>query len=79
MADWTAITREADPWLDRLTTEALVEVRTFDVDGQSIRLTFGSLLQRVIYHYWAEIRIGSCPSIRVVESISQLADRSASC
>jgi uncharacterized damage-inducible protein DinB len=52
MSHWTAIAREADPWLDRLTTEALAEVRTFEVDGQSIRLTFGSLLQRVIYHYW---------------------------
>ena len=47
---WHAITEAADPWLDTLTTEKLVEhvVR----DGKPRRLIWGSLLQRVIYHYW---------------------------
>ena len=47
---WHTITRAADPWLDTLTTEKLQEnvVR----DGKPSRSTWGSLLQRVIYHYW---------------------------
>ena len=51
-AAWRTITEAADPWLDRLTTADLVQPRAFDVDGQRIELTFGNLLQRVIYHYW---------------------------
>ena len=47
---WEAVTRAADPWLDALTSEKLLEhvVR----DGRTTRYIFGSLLQRVIYHYW---------------------------
>jgi uncharacterized damage-inducible protein DinB len=47
---WDAITQAADPWLDTLTTEKLQEhvVR----DGKPSRYVWGSLLQRVIYHYW---------------------------
>jgi uncharacterized damage-inducible protein DinB len=52
MADWRAITAAADPWLDGLTSDALAQLRDFDVDGQTIRLRFGSLLQRTTYHYW---------------------------
>jgi uncharacterized damage-inducible protein DinB len=49
-AAWKAITKAADPWLDTLTSESLQEqvVR----DGKPSKYTFGSLLQRVIYHYW---------------------------
>lgn len=48
---WNAITTAADPWLDTLTSEKLQQyfVRR---DGQPGQRTFGSLLQRVIYHYW---------------------------
>ena len=48
---WTAITKSADPWLEALTSSKLQEnfVRK---DGQPGQRTFGSLLQRVIYHYW---------------------------
>lgn len=46
------ITSAADPWLDALTTEHLCEPHLYAVDGQHIELTYGSLLQRVIYHYW---------------------------
>lgn len=49
-AAWEAITQTADPWLDDLTSEKLQQrvVR----DGQLSEYIFGSLLQRVIYHYW---------------------------
>jgi len=47
---WRTIIEAADPWLDTLTTERLQEhvVR----DGKPSRYIWGSLLQRVIYHYW---------------------------
>lgn len=48
---WRKITKEADVWLDTLTSQNLLE--TVDVKGRrpTTRL-YGSLLQRVIYHYW---------------------------
>ncbi|HEY3111546.1 MAG TPA: DinB family protein [Chloroflexota bacterium] len=46
---WQAITAAADPWLDELTTERLLEHHP---RGRSDHFTFGNLLQRVIYHYW---------------------------
>jgi hypothetical protein len=49
---WRTITAAADPWLDTLTTEQLQAQRLFTVDDQQIYLTFGNLMQRVIYHYW---------------------------
>ena len=47
---WRAITAEADPWLDTLTTETLQDhpIR----QGKPITRIFGNLLQRTIYHYW---------------------------
>jgi uncharacterized damage-inducible protein DinB len=47
---WQAIAQAADPWLDTLTSERLQGhvIR----DGKPTRYIFGSLLQRVIYHYW---------------------------
>ena len=47
---WHTITQAADPWLDTLTNEKLLQhvVR----EGKPSRYIFGSLLQRVIYHYW---------------------------
>ena len=49
-AAWNTITQAADPWLDALTTEMLQQhVVREDKPGPYI---FGSLLQRVIYHYW---------------------------
>jgi uncharacterized damage-inducible protein DinB len=47
---WRAITEAADPWLDTLTTEKLQEhvIR----EGKPSPDIWGSLLQRVIYHYW---------------------------
>src|SRR5258707_10022956 len=47
---WQAITEVTDPWLDMLTTAKLQE---FVIkDGQPIDAIYGSLLQRVTYHYW---------------------------
>ena len=47
---WRAITDTADPWLDTLTSDKLEQhvVRK----GKRTAYIFGSLLQRVIYHYW---------------------------
>jgi hypothetical protein len=49
-AAWDSITRTVDPWLDTLTSAKLLEhvIR----DGKPSKYLFGSLLQRVIYHYW---------------------------
>ena len=50
LAAWKKITRTADPWLDELTSKTLLQciVR----DGKPTDITFGNLLQRLIYHYW---------------------------
>ena len=49
-AAWQTITAAADPYLDTLTTGQLQA--PIIVDGQVVVYTAGSLLQRVIYHYW---------------------------
>lgn len=49
-AAWHSITEAADLWLDTLTTEKLQE--HVIIDDQPSDLIFGSLLQRLIYHYW---------------------------
>jgi uncharacterized damage-inducible protein DinB len=51
LAAWTTITKAADPWLDSLTSDGLLQPFR-KVDGQPGRTTYGSLMQRVIYHYW---------------------------
>jgi hypothetical protein len=51
LATWSAITTQADPWLDTLTSEHLA--RPYDRGGgRPGRRIVGALLQRVIYHYW---------------------------
>jgi hypothetical protein len=52
---WRTITAAADPWLDTLTTDFLLANHRFESDGQEFFLTFGNLMQRVIYHYWYHI------------------------
>ena len=47
---WETIIRAADLWLEALTIEKLQEHVV--IDGQLTPYLFGSLLQRVIYHYW---------------------------
>jgi hypothetical protein len=47
---WEAITAASDPWLDAVSDETLLSHVTRD--GQLTDITFGSMLLRVIYHYW---------------------------
>jgi uncharacterized damage-inducible protein DinB len=47
---WGLIIEAVDPWLDALTTEKLLQ--HVILDGKPSTYIFGSLLQRVIYHYW---------------------------
>lgn len=47
---WTAITRAADVWLSTVTSDTLQQHVV--IDGQPTTYRYGSLLQRVIYHYW---------------------------
>ena len=47
---WQEITREADPWLDGLTSHDLQQQVV--VNGKPRNFIYGSLLQRTIYHYW---------------------------
>lgn len=48
-AAWGAITHAADPWLEAVTPASL---RTEVTIAGWTTTTFGSLMQRVIYHYW---------------------------
>ena len=48
---WQAITTAANPWLETLTSEKLQEF-VVKTDGTKLQRTYGSLLQRMIYHYW---------------------------
>jgi hypothetical protein len=52
-AAWNTITTDADAWLDNVTTEKLQE--KVMRDGKPSAYIFGSLLQRMIYHYWYHI------------------------
>jgi uncharacterized damage-inducible protein DinB len=47
---WRKITQAADPWLESLTSEKLLEHVT--KDGKPLQRIVGNLLQRTIYHYW---------------------------
>jgi hypothetical protein len=47
---WELITKSADSWLDSVTTE-LLEGQVM-IDGKPSEFIFGSLLYRMIYHYW---------------------------
>ena len=47
---WTLVTKTADSGLDTLTTEKLEE--QVIIDGQPTKFIFGSMLYRMIYHYW---------------------------
>ncbi len=51
LAFWRKITKAADPWLESLTRAKLQE-HLLKKDGTPSERIFGSLLQRVIYHYW---------------------------
>ena len=52
-AAWREITETSDAWLDGVTTETLAS--NVMMDGRPSQYIFGSLLQRMIYHYWYHI------------------------
>ncbi len=53
LAAWRELTAAADPWLDALTTEALVAPHDgVDTEGNPLTFTFGTLLLRTTQHYW---------------------------
>jgi hypothetical protein len=47
---WRTITEAADPWLDTLKTDTLTSYMT--VNGKPHWESIGSMLRRVVYHYW---------------------------
>jgi hypothetical protein len=47
---WESITRAVDPWLDGITLDRLQEQVV--VRGRPRPYIFGSMILRVIYHYW---------------------------
>ncbi len=47
---WATIVDAADPFLDTITTDDLQ--RPMVVDGKPVVYTVGSMMQRMIYHYW---------------------------
>jgi hypothetical protein len=47
---WHTITRDADEWLDAVTTETLLQV--YNHPSGEWSTSFGNLLQRMMYHYW---------------------------
>ena len=57
---WEAATAAVDPYLDDLTTERMREFLT--IDGRPHDESIGTMLQRVIYHYW--FHIGEATAIR---------------
>jgi uncharacterized damage-inducible protein DinB len=57
---WEASTAAVDPYLDALTTETLGEFLV--VDGKQLPESIGTMLQRLIYHYW--FHIGEATAIR---------------
>jgi hypothetical protein len=50
LAAWEAVTRAADSWLDAQTTDSLAELSIRR--GRPMATSFGTRLQRTIYHYW---------------------------
>ena len=79
-AAWRRVTEATDPFLDGLTTQSLQERVVVDgqpqsyvvEDGRRAFRTFGSLLQRVTYHYW--YHIGEAQAIRQLLRHSGLPD-----
>jgi uncharacterized damage-inducible protein DinB len=48
---WQIITLSTNSWLETMTSEKLQKF-VVKPDGSQIQYTYGSLLQRMIYHYW---------------------------
>jgi hypothetical protein len=65
---WKAITAEADPWLERLTTADLLANAVSQ--GKPLARRYGDLIQRTIYHYW--YHLGENMAIRQLLGHSRL-------
>ena len=65
---WKTVTRVADPWLDGLTTDALVAPLPSPGGSRSA----GSAIRRVTYHYW--FHIGEIQAIRQLLGHGRLPD-----
>jgi DinB superfamily len=59
---WRKVSRAADPFLNVLTTKALL--RDLPLNGRPSGQSQGSALQRLIYHYW--FHIGEIQAIRQI-------------
>jgi hypothetical protein len=59
---WQSVVHLAGPFLDTLTTQQLQATGMTEVDGQPPFRSTGSLLLRVIYHYW--YHLGEVMAIR---------------
>lgn len=57
---WRAVTAAADPYLNEVDTATLLQ--HFERDGQPMRESIGSMMQRNFYHYW--FHIGEAAAIR---------------
>ena len=57
---WEMITGAADLWLEGITPQKLEELVV--LEGKPSRFLFGSLLLRMIYHYW--FHLGECMAVR---------------
>jgi len=59
-AAWRTVTAAADKYLDSVTVETLQSHLV--IDGRTIASSVGSMLQRMIYHYW--YHIGESQAVR---------------
>ena len=57
---WHTVTRQADPFLDALTTESLLGELL--LKGKAVGQSVGSAMRRISYHYW--YHIGEIQAIR---------------
>jgi hypothetical protein len=57
---WRAVTKQADPFLDSLTTESLLG--DLLLKGKPVGQSVGSAMRRISYHYW--YHIGEIQAIR---------------
>ena len=57
---WNKVTKAADPFLDSLTTKALL--KDLPVNGEPSGQSLGSALRRMTFHYW--FHIGEIQAIR---------------
>ena len=53
LATWQTVTEAADPYLDTLTTEILLN--DLLLNGEPVGQSRGSALRRITYHYWYHI------------------------